>query len=348
VNRIGPWTPPKKSVYNFFTAEHDTQIRQFPLFLVELKVHAAASFFRELRGIKIMRIKLVTLAIVAISAVALVLTGDSPERASAQGGSSAIIITSSGTAPNGNYSQTSGTFIRVVAGTPTPTPTPGPTPCVPTPGTPGGTIYIGTYSLSNGAQGNFILSVTNGTNAADATGAPDTFPEHPVVVEQGPATVTAQVNTTTGMGAGTISFTSNGTGITGQIAFFARFPFEPTPPKTCTGPTPTPTPNATPTPVASPTPIASPTPTPGQTTVTISGRVTTPTGQGLRNAVVSLTDSFGVRRTATTSSFGIFSFAGVKRNETHIVTVSSKRYRFSPQFLFPQGDITNADFTGLE
>lgn len=38
--------------------------------------------------------------------------------------------------------------------------------------------------------------------------------------------------------------------------------------------------------------------------VSVSGQVTTPDGHGLRNATVSITDSQGVRRTVTTSSFG--------------------------------------------
>lgn len=234
--------------------------------------------------------------------------------------------------------------MRLVAGTPTPTPTPGPTPCVPIPPSPAGVFYLGSYTLSNGEEGTFVLNVTNGTNEAFAGGSPDELPDNPVVVEQGPATVTAQVNTTSGMGTGTISLTSAGTAITGTIVFLTRFPYDATPGQPCTGGTPTPTPAASPTPVASPTPS----PTPGQTTVTISGRVTTPTGQGLRNAAVTLTDSLGVARVATTSSFGNYSFTGVNANEVYIVGVRSKRYRFAPQVIFAQNNMTNVDMVGLE
>ena len=59
--------------------------------------------------------------------------------------------------------------------------------------------------------------------------------------------------------------------------------------------------------------------------ITVSGRVLTPDGRGLRNAVVSLIDSQGVRRTATTSSFGLYSFGGVRAGEIYTITVSSKR-----------------------
>lgn len=82
--------------------------------------------------------------------------------------------------------------------------------------------------------------------------------------------------------------------------------------------------------------------------VSVSGRVTTPGGQNLRNAVVSIIDSAGVRRTATTSSFGIYSFDGVRTGETYTLTVASKRYRFTPKVLQIDTALTNVDFVGLE
>jgi photosystem II stability/assembly factor-like uncharacterized protein len=82
--------------------------------------------------------------------------------------------------------------------------------------------------------------------------------------------------------------------------------------------------------------------------VSISGRVTTPGGQSLRNATVLLTDSQGARRTATTSSFGLFTFAEVLTGQDYIITVASKRYRFNPQTLTVSGALSNVDFAGLE
>lgn len=84
------------------------------------------------------------------------------------------------------------------------------------------------------------------------------------------------------------------------------------------------------------------------TPVAISGRVTTPSGLGLRNAVVSLIDQNGMRRTAATSSFGIYSFATVMPGQTYTITVSSKRYRYSPVNMPVNDTITNLDFVGLE
>ncbi|CAN5441566.1 hypothetical protein BH10ACI2_BH10ACI2_24810 [soil metagenome] len=80
----------------------------------------------------------------------------------------------------------------------------------------------------------------------------------------------------------------------------------------------------------------------------VSGRVTTPTGAGLKNAVVSITDSLGGRRTATTSSFGFYSFDNVSFGRQYTLAVASRRYRFAPQFLQINGPLTGLDFVGLE
>ncbi len=87
---------------------------------------------------------------------------------------------------------------------------------------------------------------------------------------------------------------------------------------------------------------------PAVTFVTIGGRVTTPSGQNLRNAQVSLIDGNGVRRIATTSSFGLYSFANVATAQTYTLTVASKRYRFSPRVEPITAAVSNLDFVGLE
>ncbi len=88
--------------------------------------------------------------------------------------------------------------------------------------------------------------------------------------------------------------------------------------------------------------------TPSASLVTVSGRVTTPSGQNLRNAVVSMIDANNVRRVATTSSFGLFSFGDVATGQTYTFTVASKRYRFSPKVVPVTAAISNLDFVGLE
>lgn len=81
---------------------------------------------------------------------------------------------------------------------------------------------------------------------------------------------------------------------------------------------------------------------------TISGRVTTPTGQNLRNAVVSLIDANNVRRTATTSSFGLYSFDNVTIGGSYTISAANKRYRFTPQIRTITGNLSNVDFVGQE
>lgn len=82
--------------------------------------------------------------------------------------------------------------------------------------------------------------------------------------------------------------------------------------------------------------------------VSISGRVLTSDGRGLRNATVSITDSNGTARNATTSSFGFYQFDSIETGQSYTVRVSSRLYRFAPRTLSVAGDLTNIDFTGLE
>jgi uncharacterized repeat protein (TIGR01451 family) len=80
---------------------------------------------------------------------------------------------------------------------------------------------------------------------------------------------------------------------------------------------------------------------------TIRGRVTTPSGQGLRNAQVILIAPDGTRRTAVTSSFGLYEFTQVAEGQ-NTVTVTSRRYRFTPRQITPTDTVTTIDFVGLE
>jgi uncharacterized delta-60 repeat protein len=86
----------------------------------------------------------------------------------------------------------------------------------------------------------------------------------------------------------------------------------------------------------------------GSAPASVTGKVSTPGGLGIRNAVVALTDPQGVRQTATTSSFGVFTFNNVATGQTYIISVSSKRYRFAARSLPVNENLTNVDFVGLE
>ena len=78
--------------------------------------------------------------------------------------------------------------------------------------------------------------------------------------------------------------------------------------------------------------------------VSIGGRVLTPDGRGLTNAVVYLIEQSGATRTVRTSSFGYYRFDGIAAGETVIVTVAAKRYRFAPQVVTVSGEITDLNF----
>ena len=84
------------------------------------------------------------------------------------------------------------------------------------------------------------------------------------------------------------------------------------------------------------------------TGVEISGRVTTPDGSGLRNAIVSMVDSQGVVRTATTSSFGYYSFDSIEAGSNIVLSVQSRRYRFAPRIIQVVDTLTDVDFVGQE
>jgi hypothetical protein len=84
--------------------------------------------------------------------------------------------------------------------------------------------------------------------------------------------------------------------------------------------------------------------TPTAAGVSVSGRVTTPTGVGITNARVSITDSSNVTRTAITSVFGFYSFDNVTPGATYTISVLAKRYTFTPRMMQINGDLTDVDF----
>lgn len=80
----------------------------------------------------------------------------------------------------------------------------------------------------------------------------------------------------------------------------------------------------------------------------ISGKVTDPNGNGLRDAKVVLTDSKGVSTTVTSSTLGFYQFSSVPTNAAYTITVTNRRYRFEPKQITVTGNMTNVNFAGLE
>ena len=86
----------------------------------------------------------------------------------------------------------------------------------------------------------------------------------------------------------------------------------------------------------------------GQPMASISGRVLTPAGLGIQNVIVALTDSNGVRRITTTSSFGLFSFDNVATAQAYVLGARSKRYRFPAKSIVVTVNMANVEFWGLQ
>ena len=80
----------------------------------------------------------------------------------------------------------------------------------------------------------------------------------------------------------------------------------------------------------------------------VGGRVTTPSGAGLRNAIVVLTDPQSNQRIITTSSFGFYAFDNVQAGGPYTVSVRSRLYRFQPLNITVSSDLTNVDLVGQE
>ncbi len=77
--------------------------------------------------------------------------------------------------------------------------------------------------------------------------------------------------------------------------------------------------------------------------VTISGRVLTANGRGVRNAVVRLTNPDSSFRTVVTGPFGQFSFPNTATGATYGLSATSRRFTFGTQNVSPTG----GDVTGL-
>jgi hypothetical protein len=81
--------------------------------------------------------------------------------------------------------------------------------------------------------------------------------------------------------------------------------------------------------------------------VVLSGRILSPSGTGLRNTVVTLTDVNGASRTAVTSSFGYYYFDNVRAGETYTVNASSKLYTFTPRVVTVLDELAGIDIIGV-
>lgn len=80
--------------------------------------------------------------------------------------------------------------------------------------------------------------------------------------------------------------------------------------------------------------------------VRVGGRALTSTGVGISGVTISITDSQGNARTATTSSSGDYAFDACRVGETYVVNASDNRYSFvqPSQILSVNNDVTAINF----
>jgi len=76
---------------------------------------------------------------------------------------------------------------------------------------------------------------------------------------------------------------------------------------------------------------------------TLSGRVVSATGQNVRNARVTITDTTGVTRSVMTNSFGYFQFTDVPTGATYNVGATARGFSFTPRTVSVTGLVTQLD-----
>jgi hypothetical protein len=75
----------------------------------------------------------------------------------------------------------------------------------------------------------------------------------------------------------------------------------------------------------------------------ISGRVMNAQGRGVTNAVVTLRDPQNATRQVVTGRYGNYSFTGVLFGQSYSLSVSSRRFTFTPRNINVTSDLTGLD-----
>jgi hypothetical protein len=80
--------------------------------------------------------------------------------------------------------------------------------------------------------------------------------------------------------------------------------------------------------------------------VSISGKVTTNAGRGIKNVLITMTDSAGNQRSVQTTAFGYYRFDNVAAGETVTITAKARRFRFNQSSIvrIANDSVSNADF----
>src|SRR5690606_2319342 len=78
--------------------------------------------------------------------------------------------------------------------------------------------------------------------------------------------------------------------------------------------------------------------------VSISGRVLTAEGRGVRNAIVTLVNSQGVRVAVRTGTYGTFEFNDVEAGQSYTLMAEARGSRFSPKMIDVSDNIAELNF----
>lgn len=89
---------------------------------------------------------------------------------------------------------------------------------------------------------------------------------------------------------------------------------------------------------------------PTAATVSVSGRVLSSQGRGIRNVTITMTDAQGNERTARTTGFGYYRFDEVAAGETVTLTAKARRYRFTQSSIVrtTNESFSDADFVARD
>jgi len=81
--------------------------------------------------------------------------------------------------------------------------------------------------------------------------------------------------------------------------------------------------------------------------ISVSGRLLSSEGRGIRNARVILTDDQGVSVQAITGPRGSYQFDNVESDRTYVISVASRRFQFEPKVVSITDEITGMDFVAI-
>ena len=84
--------------------------------------------------------------------------------------------------------------------------------------------------------------------------------------------------------------------------------------------------------------------------VSLGGNIRTAEGLGIRNGIVTLTDSQGVSQSTVTGSLGAYRFDGVEVGQTYTISVSARKFYFMnpARIISVKESVSDVDFVALE